>query len=470
VMRASIVAEKIGIPSVTIVETGFMRQALAITKAYKADLPIAEYPGQIFTDPPEEFERKLRSVVTDAIVAALSKPVTLHESTTAPYEPDKIVFRGSLAEVDDHFYENGWTEGLPIVPPTRERIEAFLSWTDRDRNDVIAILNPELREASVLNIAVNGVMAGCRPEYMPILIAAVECISDPDYRVEDAGSTPGWEPLIIVDGPIVEQLDFNTEAGAMRPGKRANSSIGRFLNLYMRNVAGLRPSTTSKGTIGANFNVALAENMEACAQMGWKPMSADTRGFMEHENVVTVRSVVSVTGPTYTSGHTAERHVGALAEFIGQSTSAFWSMSTGLLRDKWSSLYVMSPRVANVIAKDGWSKRDVAQYIYEHCTIPMSVLERYSQGRTANSENWTFEEGVLRASMPEGSFESDDPDRPVRVNMSPDWIEIVVAGDPARNQSRGYMGNHQQGFPVSRKVELPTGWADRLHGQNAQPT
>lgn len=439
-----------------------MSQARALTKSYGAELPIAEYPGQIFTDPPEEYETKLRSVVTDAIVAALAQPITTNNSIAEPKSAEDPIFQGSLSEVDDYFYNNGWTDGLPITPPTRDRVDAFLAYTDRDPNEVIAILAPELREATIFNIAINGVMAGCRPEYMPILIAAVECISDPDYRVEDAGSTPGWEPLIVVNGPIVVQLEFNTEAGAMRPGKKANSSIGRFLNLYMRNVAGLRPGTTSKGTIGANFNVALAENMAACQQMGWKPLSADTRGFSELDDVVTVRSVVSVTGPTYTSGHTAERHLASLAEFIGQSTSAFWSMSTGLMRDKWSSLYVMSPRVANVIAKDGWSKRDVAQYIYDSCTIPMSLLERYTQTRTANSAKWTFEPDVLRAAMKEGDYELDDPDRPVRVNMSPDWIEIVVAGDPARNQSRGYMGNHQQGFPVSRKVALPTDWTDRL--------
>src|SRR5262249_27137890 len=159
--------------------------------------------------------------------------------------------------------------------------------------EVIGVLLPEHREATVWNVAVNGVMAGCEPRHMPILLGIVECISDPEYRIEDAGSTPGWEPLVIVNGPIVKDLDFNTEAGAMRPGKKANAAIGRFLNLYMRNIPGLRPGITSKGTIGANFNVALAENEDACEELGWLPMSADTRGFRQGRNVVTVMSTVS---------------------------------------------------------------------------------------------------------------------------------------------------------------------------------
>lgn len=136
--------------------------------------------------------------------------------------PRDVVFAGTLDDIDEFFYQSVWTDGLPIAHQTVERGERFLRFTDRSPDELLGILLPENRQATVWNVAVNGVMAGCRPEYTPILVAIVECIADPAYRMEDAGSTPGWEPLVIVNGPIVKQLDFNSEVGAMRRGKRSN--------------------------------------------------------------------------------------------------------------------------------------------------------------------------------------------------------------------------------------------------------
>src|SRR5262249_7443189 len=156
-------------------------------------------------------------------------------------------------------------DGLPVIPPTVDRVKAFLGCTDRSASEVLGVLAPEKREATVMNVAVNGVMAGCRPEDMPILLAVVECITDPAFRMEDAGSTPGWEPLVVVSGPLVRALDFNSGTGVMRVGRQANASVGRFVRMYMRNVAGLRapPGVTDQAGFGANFNMALAENEDA---------------------------------------------------------------------------------------------------------------------------------------------------------------------------------------------------------------
>src|SRR5919106_1257506 len=125
---------------------------------------------------------------------------------------------------------------------------------------------------------------------MPLLIAVVEAITAPEFRIQDAGSTPGWEPLVTISGPIAKQLDFNSGATVMRIGRRANSSVGRFLRLVFRNMAGLRfaPHAGDKGSIAQNFLVALAENETACREMGWQPYSVD-RGRSAGENVVTVQ-------------------------------------------------------------------------------------------------------------------------------------------------------------------------------------
>jgi hypothetical protein len=245
----------------------------------------------------------------------------------------------------------------------------------------------------------------------------------------------------------------------MRPGKKSNASIGRFLHLFMRNVAGLRPGITSKGTFGANFNVALAENEDACDELGWEPLSVDSRGFARGQNVVTVQSVVSVTGPTYSSGDRAIDHLEYLAEFIGRSTSTYWSVWTGLMYRKWFPLIAVSPRIARVIAAEGWTKKTVREYLYEHCKVPASTIERFANGMN-EFRGWSLNDEVAKGNLPKHYGESDDPDRLIPVFMKPEWIQIVLAGDPARNQSRGYMNNHEQGPPVSREVRLPARWKE----------
>src|SRR5262249_54378575 len=225
------------------------------------------------------------------------------------------------------------------------------------------------------------------------------------------------------------------------------------LNLYMRNIPGLRPGITSKGTIGANFNVALAENEDACEELGWLPMSADTRGFRQGRNVVTVMSTVSVTGPTYSNGDRAIDHLEYLAEFIGESTSTYWSAQTGLMWGKWSPLFVISPRIAGVIARDGYSKKDVREFFHNRCKIPARVIDPDGTRLRGYVEEGRYTKGY---------WESDDPNRRVPTFMKPEWIQIVLAGDPARNQARGYMTNNHQGFPVSREINLPPDWQQHL--------
>jgi hypothetical protein len=280
----------------------------------------------------------------------------------------------------------------------------------------------------------------------------VEAISEPEFRIQDAGSTPGWEPLIILNGPIIKELDFNYEAGVMRVGRKANTSIGRFLRLYMRNVAGLRiaPGGTDKGTIASTFNVVLAENEDVAAELGWEPFSVG-RGFKSGENVVTVQSVVYTTPPTYTSGDRALNHLETFAEVIGR-TCGYWAHAA-VNFGKFYPLLVISPSIARVIAKDGWTKGDIKQYLYENVKVPAGLVEKMARqgGPTGSDLCKLVAEGVI----PKEYCESTDPNRMVPVFLRADWIGIVVSGDPGRNQSKGYVQNQKQGPPVSKKIALP---------------
>ncbi len=283
--------------------TGFLPQAKLVAKSQGLeDLRIAEYPGTMMTDSMEQLVEKVDTVVVENVIKSLTTmPAGIagrtEEKGAEPGARD-IIFTGDLEEVNEYFLTNLWTDGLPIVPPTIGKVERFLSFTDRKPEEVIGILPHEMREATIWNIAVNGVMAGCRPEYMPILIAIVEAVSftgtpgnllDGGFRAQDIGTTPGWEPLIIVNGPIARELDFNCGQGVLRFGPRANTSVGRFLKLFVRNVGGFRlpPGTGDKGSIGQSMNVAISENEDFVKQIGWQPYQVD-RGFAADENTVTV--------------------------------------------------------------------------------------------------------------------------------------------------------------------------------------
>jgi hypothetical protein len=385
---------------------------------------------------------------------AKSAPAAKSESEPAPRD---IVVKGTLDQIQESFHRNEWSDGMPIIPPTLARVERFLQFTDRIPNEVVGICLPDYREATVWNIAVNGVMAGCRPEYMPVLIAVVEALTDPAFCLEHGGSTPGWEPLVILSGPIMKALDFNYLGGVMRVGRQANTSIGRFVRLYIRNVAGQRilPTGTDKGCFGMTFNCVLAENEDAVAEVGWAPFSVD-RGFERGENIVTLQSVVSPTQRVNTAGPDALNHAQIIAEVLGHASIS--GSYNGIRHQQVFPLFVISPSIAKVFADCGWSKDKLKQYLYENVKAPAGLVEKY--GQNSSMRGYRLKDMVAEGRIPKHYHESDDPNRLVRVFVKPEWVEIVVSGDPGRNQSKAYIQNHRQGIPVSKKISLPARWPE----------
>ncbi len=468
-LRASAVVERCGIPSVSIISTGFLKQAAVIAKGLGLpDMAIAEFPGVPMTQSKEELREQVVSLLLPRIIAGLSKPMAFTAPVVEAELPQlrDIVYSGTLDQINDYFHEQNWSDGMPVVPPTLARVEQFLRYTERDAHEVIGVCPPANREATVWNVAVNGVMAGCRAEYMPILLAIVEVICTPEYKIEDAGSTPGWESLITLSGPIIKALNFNSGQGVMRVGRQPNTSIGRFLRLFIRNVAGFThgPEGADKGSIGQSFLVVLAEDEDAVAALGWQPYSVD-RGFKAGDNVVTVQSVVAISAPAYSQSEHAEEHAALLADVIGERACGYWT-AIGMCYANWHPLMILGPSIAAVFAKDGWSKDDIRQYFYDHVKIKASAAERYAYG--AGLTGFRIINAVKDGLLPQALYHaSDDPDRLVPVFQQPEWMSIVVAGDAGRNQSRGYVCNHVQGVPTSRKVVLPKNW-DALLSESRQ--
>ena len=447
-----------GIPTASIIGSGFLKQAEVIRKGLAIPLAIGVYPGPPMLDSEAELKRKVDESLAPGLLEGLTGESPREVETQTEPAPGDVVFRGTFDEIQEHFYRQLWTDGLPIVPPTRERVDAFFAYTDRKPDEVIRMVAQEGREASLLSIAVNGVMSGCRPEYMPLLIAVIEAMCDPIYRIEDSGSTPGWEPVVIVSGPIIKELDFNHGQGMMRIGRQANSSVGRFVRMFLRNVCGFRipPGAGDKGSIAQSFLVAMAEDEDAVRKMGWTTFAQD-RGFAAGENVVTVHSVVAVTSPIYSSGDKAIDHVNQWADVMGNCFS-YWA-HTGFKTGLWNPLIVAGPGIAEVVARE-MTKDQVRHHIRERVKMTAALATHYAcmtSTPTFSLENLVAE-GIL---APEYAA-SKDPQRMINVIIKPEMVEILVAGDPDRNQSRGYMSNHIQGPPVSRKIELPRDWAQRL--------
>ena len=425
------------------------------------NLPVARVPGHVDGQTDNELRDNILSVtlndVIDNLLSEPSEAITVTEPT-----PQDVVFEGSFEEVNRLFYENGWSDGLPIVPPTDAKVAEFLAFTDRDPDEVIGALPPDNRSATPWNIAINGVMAGCRPEYMPVLLALVEAMAEPGYGVEHSGNTPGAETLIIVNGPIIRDLGFNYEQGVLRDGFQANTSIGRFWRLCLRNIAGFLLHQTDKGTYGGTWRVVLAENESVLQQIGWPTIAADG-GLGPDANAITISRFTGGDVVTSVFGNKAEEMLPYLADALVKQTGWQLCFTIGISTGTYRPLLVLSPVLAETIAKSGWSKQDVKNYFFDHARMPAWKFEKYI-GEWSNlvPGRRTLVDLVNLGKAPEMFAESSDPDRLVPIVCNPDDFMIAVAGDPLRTNAYVFAHNGMLGYPTSKSIALPDDWAERL--------
>ena len=421
------------------------------------NMPVAMMPGHVAAQNDATLRENILGVTVEQVIDNLTRDTQLGTLEAEP-DPDRVVFTGSFTEVNDHFVAREWSDGLPIVPPARARIEAFLRYTDRAPAESLGVLLPDSRAATIWSVAVNGVMAGCRPEYMPVLVALVEAMADPEYGVEHSGNTPGGETLIILNGPIIDDLGVNYTQGVMRDGFVPNTSIGRFWRLYLRNVAGFLPHKTDKATFGNTWRVLIAENEHALAAIGWTPNSVDM-GFAAGDNVVTIARYTGGNMVSSMAGSTPEELLPFLADAIVRQNSWQITFTMGQGYGKLRPLVLMTPIIAEAIAKAGWSKHDVKRYFFEHARMPAWEFERF-QRDWQRKPIWNIREQVELGNIPRDVFlASDDPNRRVPIVWAPEHFMIVVTGDPLRTSNYVFGHNGQLGFPVAKRVMLPARWA-----------
>ena len=288
-----IAAEYIGIPSVIIAAPGFTDQAryTALNNGVPV-MRIAQYPGAFALHSEAELIKNTREVLWKQIVDGLTRPITSEEiaSGTAASHGDirDDAYYGTLDEVNQYFSEMNWTDGLPIVPPTFERVNEFLRYTDYQWNERIAVLPIAHRDVTAWHVAVNGVMAGCKPEYMPILIAMTKALGGGDFR-RTLASTHAWVPFCWLNGPVARQLGIDSGQGQIN--EDANIVIGRFMNLALMNLCGYYVKQDRMGTFGYPVSWCMAEDDAACLRAGWKPYHV-RKGYHLNDNTITTASTL----------------------------------------------------------------------------------------------------------------------------------------------------------------------------------
>ena len=282
--------EKRGIPAQSIITTPFKRDA-------EASATMFGYPGvrRIILAHPigdvsqKDTPAKIEKAYED-IKKALTLPLTEEESKTGVQKAiprDRILCKGTIEEVYNAFMKKGLGDGLPFIPPTEEKVKWMLQGTSHAPDEVLGKMAPEQWEVTVEKVAVNAVMSGCVPEYMPVLLALAEALIDPRTEtgtyVRSTSSFAFWS---MVNGPIAKEIGMNAKNNALGPGNRANATIGRAIRMFLVNLGGVEPGINDMSSLGnaLKFGFSFAENEE---ESPWEPYHV-TRGFKAEESTITV--------------------------------------------------------------------------------------------------------------------------------------------------------------------------------------
>ena len=435
-MRASVAAEAAGVPSVSLVCSGFVRQGEATGRGVGFNgLAVGVLHGHVDTQSFDEMIGHLHDSTIDQIITGLTAAPPADIDSVSEPSALEISASGNVSEINEHFISRGWSDGLPIIPPTCEHVEAFLGPLADERGRIIGIARPSGREITLWSIAVNAVMTGCQPRHLPLLIAVAEIIADPAYGVEHSGNTTGADALLIVNGSSSADLGFNAGPGALREGAHANTSVGRWVRLYLRNVCGFTADEHDKATFGNSTRVVLAEDEQTLNDIGWEPLSAEF-GFARGDDVVTMVRMNSglIIGGAF--GSTAEALVPYLADGLVRVSGWDLAHVYGLGQGRYRPLLILSPLLARTFAGSGWTKDDLKQALFSQARLPAIKFEQLIGDWTnINAGRRSLFELASAGLVPPAFGESEDPQRLVPIVSEASKFVVAVAGDPSRNSA-----------------------------------
>lgn len=338
--------------------------------------------GFIHTMVDGQIDAIIHALTTLPASAGQARSVRAGSKSTEVFRVEMDATPAGLDAVNRFLAERDWSDGLPVVPPTPEAVEHILRGTRRQPQDVLMVMEPGFGLATVEKIAINAVMAGCQPQHLPILLAAIDCLAQPQLNHRDMQVSGHTEaPMILVNGPVTQRAGLNVGTAAMGPGviNQANTAIGRALRLCLSNIGYCKAGAGDPNFIGlpSKFGMCLAEN-EALSP--WQPYHVD-RGLRRDESAV---SVVVVTGPTTiidaaskTPEETLEniasmmfyRHAGAGAWLRGLQSAQVGHTSKRVTYQGPYHPIILSPSRAVLLAEAGMSKQAVQEWLHRRCRV-----------------------------------------------------------------------------------------------------
>ena len=461
--KTYIAAEYLGIPSVLIAAPGFVEQAryTALNNGVPV-MRVAMYPGAFATQTAEELVRNTRDILWPQIVEALTKPITGKERSdgTSGSKGDirDDVFYGSIDEINEYFADMEWSDGLPIVPPTFEKVESFLRYTGLKWDETVAVLPVAHRNTTVWHVAVNAVMAGCKPEYMPILIALTKGLGDPEFR-RTLASTHAWIPYCWLNGPVARQLGIDCGQGQIN--EAANVAIGRFMNLALMNLCGYYVKQDRMGSFGYPMSWCMAEDEEACLRIGWQPYHV-REGFDLNESTITLSSAL-LWGNNLAPSTTDPQKIMELMAWDISERSQFalgsgrqFTFRTILMTEPVAAILSETYRSPEILEKDliDASRRPVKERAFaNYYANPGGAKDGGAHSLKQYQGHIRNEEGGKMTSTPEW-YDSPDAEQMTIPTMKQDMTAFIVTGDAARNKVQTMPG----GGYATIKIELPANW------------
>ena len=468
-----IAAEMLGIPSVMIAGSGFVKQAKATAlSAGVAVQRVAEYPGAFASHTREELLANTRKVLWPAIKLALTEPLRSDEKMSAgdSRKDEGAAIIGTEAELSRSFLDSGWTDGLPIVLPTEAAVAEFLEFTDLAPGHSLGAIPPAMREVTVRDVAVNGVMAGCPPEFMPLLVAFAEALKAGDFR-RTLVSTHAWTPYCWLNGPVARQLGFDDGQGEISEPK--NMMLGRFMNLALLNLGGYRVKENRMGTFGYLTPWTLVENERAAIAAGWKPYQLQ-QGYSIDDSTISCASAINWGNNLVPATTDPER----IKDMIAWDAVEKQQMAVGSGMPRVYRTFLITPEVAKDLARKYVSKDELEDALVKTAVNPLGAraFANYwgNPGSAFDPARSPISRHERRIAREEGASETALPPwlgwtglksvETVPV-MEKGKNVFLVTGDAARNKEQCLPG----GGSVTVKIRLPVKWDALMAERGYEP-
>ncbi len=424
-------------------------------------LRTAVYPGPFDLHFDKQLKENIEREVLPQIIDALTKTVSESERTeTEEINPEEILLTGTIDDVSRLLTKNHWSDGLAIIPPTIGRLKEFLKYTDIPPHEEICILSPSSQRVTPWNIAVNGVMAGCYPEYMPVLIAMVKSLST---NTGHLGSTHSWIPILEISGPIAEQLNIDHGQGLITA--KANAVIGRALGLKVKNLAGYRIKELRMGTFGYVQPYVLSEDEGSIELIGWEPFNVE-KGFDRNVSTVSMGTSTILGSNAIPAVPDADLILQIIAYDI-VNKEAFGSGIIGSART-----VLICPTTAQVLAEAGFTKESVKEHLRK-AARKVTYTWTFSQVYGSFGEVYPPFREQLEFNLKKAEKGKLPPWYPrfngwEEIETTPSigrGIDILVCGDPSRNKVQTLAGS---ALSAHTEIQLPSNW-DTMMGDLGYP-